>query len=647
MKPSTILPPLARSLSQRRTLVIYIIVFFLILFSLGLLHPDVRSESAEHLSRFKDWGHDQALNLFDGLEDERWASKVKGWLELEDGGYVKEKKECRGWDPQVDEAMDPEGCLKAKQYRQTMRVLAREELGKHDRWWFTRDHNLDTLRNMTRCFLPVIDPEFMPCPEKPLIISGWWYTAETITGATTGEVIWQSSVVKQLKQLGYYYLAVGPYVNWVTVAEMMPDVYHLLWNSDLDTVTCVTDPRCVAKEHYMPPEGAEDLSIGVSDEERGVIPIWALNIVDYWGSRPLDIANVNYWWNHTERGEWSYHPLGQEWIATPWPLPGGHYHLPYSIEDECLKAPLIPHDERKNAALLFAKKSSYFHYKNPYFPPSAFWTNLSHNPSYDLLCTAKEEEGKPLPDGLESMGYQTKEEYTTLVGSVRALVGMGAPPISPSVYTALCQGTPVVLPIFTEDARMDGWHLYGSSSQHGPAVALGEPYVYKYYSKNYTQLEEAVERAMSSDIGRFIPHDMKITYAISQLSKYLSRDLRKMFEGVLISNGGRVSRLAKETRERCYELRRCSAPLGPGRRPAMSRLRDASTDGKEQETSTATVRARSELARDEKGDERPAKQFEYRPSRRTHHANSTGSNLSESRRRTYDAVAYGRGQTWG
>ncbi|WVF72286.1 hypothetical protein IAT40_007098 [Kwoniella sp. CBS 6097] len=631
MKLSTILSPIARNLSQRRTLIIYIILFFFILFVLGLLHPSVRSESAEHLSKIKDWGHDQAVNLFDEveLEDDGWASTVKGWLELEDGGYVKEKKECRGWNPEEDELLDPEECLKAKQYRQTMRVLAREELGKHDRWWFTRDHNLQTLRNLTRCFLEVTNPEFTPCPEKPLIISGWWYTAETVTGSTTGEVIWQSSVVKQLKQLGYYYLAVGPYVNWVTVAEMMPDVYHLLWNNDLDTVTCVTDPRCVAKEHYMPPEGAEDLSVGVPDEERGVIPIWALNIVDYWGSRPLEIANVNYWWNHTAHGDWSYHPLGQEWIATPWPLPGGHYHLPYSIEEECLKSPLIPHEERKNAALLFAKKSSYFHYKNPYFPPSTFWTNLSQNPSYDLLCTAKEEEGNPLPDGLETMGYQTKQQYTALVGNVRALVGMGAPPISPSVYTALCQGTPVVLPIFMEDHRMDGWHLYGGFSQHGPAVALGEPYVYKYYAQNYTQLEEAVEKAMSSDIGPFIPDDMKITYAISQLSTYLSRDLRKMFDGVLISNGGRVPRLEKATRERCYELKRCSAPLEAGRRPASP----PSSSRLEGDTPSVEVEVNGSKSRS-------AEKMMNRDGRRR-------MNGSDSRRRKHDAVAYGRGQTWG
>ena len=46
-----------------------------------------------------------------------WVEKVKEW------GWG-----CRGWDPELSESEDPEGCIKAKQYRQTMRVLEREEL---------------------------------------------------------------------------------------------------------------------------------------------------------------------------------------------------------------------------------------------------------------------------------------------------------------------------------------------------------------------------------------------------------------------------------------------------------------------------------------------------------------------------------------
>lgn len=101
---------------------------------------------------------------------------------------------------------------------------------------------------------------------------------------------------------------------------------------DAEAVQCITDPRCIAKDHYVPPDGAQDLSDGVPDEERGVIPIWALQVFSYvgthaghtvlkliprqWGSAPKEVSNNDYWWGLTEEGPFSYHPLGSEFIST-------------------------------------------------------------------------------------------------------------------------------------------------------------------------------------------------------------------------------------------------------------------------------------------------------------------------------------------
>jgi hypothetical protein len=49
----------------------------------------------------------------------------------------------------------------------------------------------------------------------------------------------------------------------------------------MDVVSCATDPRCISKEHYVPPDGADDLSIGVPDGERGVVKLWQMLVVDY------------------------------------------------------------------------------------------------------------------------------------------------------------------------------------------------------------------------------------------------------------------------------------------------------------------------------------------------------------------------------
>ena len=65
-----------------------------------------------------------------------------------------------------------------------------------------------------------------------------------------------------------------------------------------------------------------------------------------------------------------------------------------------------------------------------------------------------------MPEGLETIGRQTRDNYSKLVGSVKVLVGMGNPRISPSVYAALCQGTPVVIPSWREQYTLDGWNLF-------------------------------------------------------------------------------------------------------------------------------------------------------------------------------------------
>ncbi|WVQ78012.1 hypothetical protein IAT38_000093 [Cryptococcus sp. DSM 104549] len=533
-------------------------LYLLILSALTLLFFSPRA--------FTPSGQSYGLRIWDSARlgsGGQWSSVMQGWLPH---GEAQESKECKGWDPEKPEEEDPVGCLKARQWRQTQRVIEREIKKEHTHWWFTVDHNVETLEHISKCFLPVTDPEWIACHEKPLILSGWWYTAEVLTGATTGEVIWMSSVVKQLAQLGYSYIAVGPWGNWQTVAEMMPDVYLLIWNSDIDTISCITDPRCVAKEHYVPPEGAEDLSVGVPDEERGVIPLWALNIVDYWGARPREVSHNRYWWDLQQDGEWSYQPLGSEWVATPWPLPH-HSHLPYSIEETCLAIPLIPAEERREAALVFAKRSSYFHHSH--VTPIAHWTNLSRNVDFDLLLTADVEEGKPLPDELESMGRQTMEGFEQLVASVKAIVGVGMPVMSPSVYNALCQATPVVLPYFFKEKEQSNWRHYSGYSQHGPAAKLGEPYVYHYDARNYTDLERAVTTAVSTPVERYVPEDMRFPFALEKLAEYLARPLEKLMAERVAENGGEVPRMLKGVRERCYELERCRSTLDAGRRPAL------------------------------------------------------------------------------
>ncbi|RXK38323.1 hypothetical protein M231_04365 [Tremella mesenterica] len=502
------------------------------------------------------------LDRWDGVNNTNWKDTQVGEQEYQgDIQYDQQNElECTTWDPRNPEEDDPKECVRARQWRQVQTVIEREEKAEHEHWYFTKEHNLATFRNVSRCFLPQWHEDYKPCPDKPLIISGWWYTAVVVVGGTSGETIWQASLYKQLRALDMEVALVGPYKNWVQVAEMMPDVYRFLWNSETDTVSCITDPRCVAKEHYVPPEDGKDISIGVPDDEKGNIPIWKLQVVDYWGCKPPEVSNNDYWWNRTVEGDWSFQPLGQEWIATPWPLPG-HFHLPYSIEDYCLPLKFKPHEERENTVLIFAKRSSYF--DRHYIPQRSFWTALAAEPDFEIISTAEVEEGHPMPDGLETLGPQSREAYEALVGNAKVLLGMGAPYVSPSVYTALCQGTPVVLPTFLPKPRMDGWHLYSGLMQHGPAMVLGPPYVYTYHSGNYTSLLEVLQLALKTPIGRYIPDDMHWSYAINVMEGYINRDLESMYRSVISSHGG-IPRMSKGARERCFQLGRCEE-LPPGK----------------------------------------------------------------------------------
>lgn len=93
-------------------------------------------------------------------------------------------------------------------------------------------------------------------------------------------------------------------------------------------------------------------------------------------------------------------------------------------------------------------------------PPRQYFSDLASQPDLQLLSAANEHDGHTLPPGVISLGQQSRADYERLTGSVKAMLGIGGPFISPSVYTALCQGTPVVLPAFTNQGPLQGWQLY-------------------------------------------------------------------------------------------------------------------------------------------------------------------------------------------
>lgn len=68
-------------------------------------------------------------------------------------------------------------------------------------WTFALEHNLQALRKLSACFLPEIDPLHAACPARPLVISGFWWTATQLDGDTAGEAVWQGSLVRSLRSI--------------------------------------------------------------------------------------------------------------------------------------------------------------------------------------------------------------------------------------------------------------------------------------------------------------------------------------------------------------------------------------------------------------------------------------------------------------
>jgi alpha-1,3(6)-mannosylglycoprotein beta-1,6-N-acetyl-glucosaminyltransferase len=77
---------------------------------------------------------------------------------------------------------------------------------------------------------------------------------------------------------------------------------------------------------------------------------------------------------------------------------------------------------------------------------------------YEVVTVAKEEPEHPIPQGIKSLGLQSKHGFEMLVASSKAMIGIGFPEISPSPFNAICAGVPVVMPYW--GTRHDGWFKF-------------------------------------------------------------------------------------------------------------------------------------------------------------------------------------------
>jgi hypothetical protein len=95
-------------------------IAILVLTAVTILFVGWHTPTRDRVGEYAQYGKEVATSWTgDGLKQKYWLERMDEW-----------KGKCKGWDPEKPEEEDPEFCLKAKQYRQTMRVLEREEKAK-------------------------------------------------------------------------------------------------------------------------------------------------------------------------------------------------------------------------------------------------------------------------------------------------------------------------------------------------------------------------------------------------------------------------------------------------------------------------------------------------------------------------------------
>ncbi|KAJ7072774.1 hypothetical protein C8F01DRAFT_260438 [Mycena amicta] len=405
-----------------------------------------------------------------------------------------------------------------------------------------RAHNDEAMVKLAGCMNGTVR-----CPDRPVILSSYIYIGFLFADFSPpgGEMVWFKSVTEMVEAEGYVILHTHDFPDFVSVSWLIPDLVHMYWAGEKRVPSCIFDPRCIAE--YTPNIDGPDLSVDVPEEERGTIPISRLFVTTFWGCYPPS-------WGHglaftgDFKGDdwWSWNPLGPAWALTPYDYPNNTF-LPWSIEEVCMKNPYTPHNDRNDTVLLYAKHSLIF--KNARIKPDFWNSDVVKALPFKFITTAKIVDDTPLPDGLETLGTMTRENYNTLLGSVKAVVGLGVPTISPTVYSALCQGTPLVLPLFKEEETNELAKLYGTRySQHPMAVALGAPYVHTYMADNQTQLIQAVEETMKIGLDRFIPPKMREPFVRSAIRKVLNTDFDAKARETIVANGGQMPRHLDHTR---------------------------------------------------------------------------------------------------
>ncbi|KAI5452662.1 hypothetical protein NCC49_000411 [Naganishia albida] len=539
------------------------------------------------------------------------------------GDEEKAEAACDGWTSDLGKEDERwETCWRARMWRQ---IEAFDMPDSFKIWPSVESRNKASLERLQKCldqpftllpdypeydgpFEPIqltsvddrVEMDTRPCSKTAtrVVLGNWWYftLAYGDPSSNPGETVWLRAQLQVLSELGYTVISTNSYAGMISSHAALPDVISLIWTEDKNTLTCQDDPRCslfsefqatnekypgteVREDHTSPvwdeiPEDADkrppqrwawtwpELN-ALPEEERGTIPLWKLFTTTYWGARPNDP-----FWDFTNQ-EFTWNPMGQQWTLTPFNYPD-HSYIPYSMERDCMKTHYVAESAREDRIFILAKSTEYFN--EPFTGiPRDFWVSLGDQTNLTAYSTAEDDENLVregghvlgVPEGIESLGRVSKAEFEVQLARSKVMLGLGRPYISPSVYSALCQGTPVVIPYFRGVAVPQGWKLFdGQYSQHGPAAAIGAPYVYSYDYTNMTDMVSKINAAASTPIGRYIPKDMTQAAVERNMDDLMRFNWKRHAKSLQKAQPVQYDRLRRWVVARCFKIGRCEPLKG-------------------------------------------------------------------------------------
>ncbi|KAJ9122974.1 hypothetical protein QFC24_004012 [Naganishia onofrii] len=490
---------------------------------------------------------------------------------------------CENWTVPEDEEEvarreQESSCWKDRHYRQLKFFLDNAETDKSyselssSRWHNDLNkRNMKALRALFACLPHFGSPEPRPeeCHDNMLnvmVFHDWWFDMAVAGGSESGETVWLRAIVETLTEENYTFVNLNhhQYQNLVKVHNALPDVVTFIYARDTLALSCLSDPRCRSD---FPPNTTSVERIPM--EQRGTIPSWKLFTVDYWGARPGDHGRSKHAYGIQWGEEMTFNPLGNEWTVAPFPYPG-HTYIPLTLEKSCLQLDVVPHDQRKEEVTVLgklyvnlARDTEYFYPHRMGLVPQDVWPPFQNATSLAPIANARAlkdtDVEQSTPPGLINRGPVPSNDYTRQVATSKVLLTIGRPEISPSPYLALCLGVPVVVPYFGNKAVPEGWDLYHSSEvQHGPAAAIGPPYVYSYQMGENEDMYAAVRAARDTPIERYIPEDMRHAHVRAEIMKLVTTDWQprsREIEAERVERGEPAQALVKQhITERLFHL---------------------------------------------------------------------------------------------